>query len=101
MDTQPHSRNREWTILCHNIKGINFERKWNSIQNKIQETKCDIICIQDTKREHFDLEYLKKFTTREFNNYSFIPSSRNSGGTFISWKGSKFHRAPVFENSFA
>jgi exonuclease III len=101
MDTQTQSRNTKWTILCHNIRGINSERKWNSIQNKIQETRCDIICIQETKREHFDLEYLKKFTTREFNNFSFIPSSGNSSGTLISWKGSKFHGVPIFEKSFA
>jgi mRNA deadenylase 3'-5' endonuclease subunit Ccr4 len=54
-------------------RGINSEGKWNSIRNKIQEIKCDIICLQETKRETFDHQYLKKFTPRTFDEFSYIP----------------------------
>jgi hypothetical protein len=52
MDNQSRNNNREWAILCHNIRGINSEAKWNSIKNKIKETNCEIIYLQE-KREKF------------------------------------------------
>jgi hypothetical protein len=52
------NNSREWIILCHNIRGIILDKKWNSIKNKIQETKYEIICLQETKRESFDAQYL-------------------------------------------
>jgi exonuclease III len=101
MDAQHNLDNREWTVLCHNIIGIKFDRKWNSIINKIQEIGGDIICLQETKREIFDHDYLRNFTPRSFDNFYFVPSVGNSGGTLISWKGSKFQGQVIFENEFA
>lgn len=40
--------NRDWKILIHNISGINAPKKWNSTRRRITETKCDIICLQET-----------------------------------------------------
>jgi hypothetical protein len=101
MATQPINEKREWVVLCHNIRGISSESKWNSIRNKIHETKCDIMCLQETKRESFDQAYLRKFVPKSFVSFSFIPSVGNSGGTLICWKGCNFLGSVVFENSFA
>jgi hypothetical protein len=48
------------------------------------------LCFQETNRDDFDHEYLKKFTPRAFDEFSYIPSFGNSRGTLISWKGIKF-----------
>jgi exonuclease III len=50
--------NRTWKIMNSNIRGINSEKKWLGFSNKIEESGCDIICLQETKREHFDLQYV-------------------------------------------
>ena len=44
---------RPWKILCWNIRGINSNKKWNSIRDKIVESKCNILCLQETKRHLF------------------------------------------------
>jgi exonuclease III len=88
-------------VLYHNIRGINSDRKWNSTKNKIQEIGCDIICLQETKRENFGHDYMRNFTPRSFDNFCFVPSVGNSRGTMISWKGSKFQRQVIFENEYA
>ena len=51
----------KWNVLNWNIRGINSQEKWLAIANKINESNSDIICLQETKRENFDLEYIKKF----------------------------------------
>jgi exonuclease III len=101
MDTQVRSNNRDWTILCHNIRGTNSERKWNAIRNNIQSSGCDIVCLQETKRENFDLTYIRKFCPRTFDKFTFIPSQGNSGGTMVIWKEAKLEGVMVFENEFA
>jgi hypothetical protein len=54
--------NRYWKIMIHNIRGINAPEKWNFVRRRITKTKCDIICLQETKREHFDGAYVQNFS---------------------------------------
>jgi exonuclease III len=101
MDTQNRINAREICILCHNIRGINSDTKWNLVENNILETKADIVCLQESKRVVFDLNYLRKLCPRSFDDFAYVPSIGNSGGTLITWKGSKFSGQVVSENQFA
>ena len=64
---------RNWVILSWNIRGINSEGKWDAIKTKILESKCDILCSQETKREFFDEAYVKKFCPPHMNEFMFLP----------------------------
>jgi exonuclease III len=86
--------------MCHNIRGIYLERKWNSIKNKIQETRCEITCLQETKRERYDEQYSRKFCPRDFDSFCFTQSVGNLGGTVIIWKNTRFQGNLVFQNEF-
>jgi exonuclease III len=86
-----HRRNsRQWKVLCWNIRGINSVAKWTAIRSKISESKCDIMCIQETKCAHFDQSYLRNFCGPQFDRFEFTPSQGLSGGTLIVWKSSRF-----------
>lgn len=65
---------RSWKILSWNVRGINSQEKWDAIRSKIMESNCDIVCLQETKRELFDLAYLKIFCPSSFNSFEFLPS---------------------------
>ena len=90
--------NRTWKILCWNIRGINAENKWDSIRNKITESNCDIINIQETKRSSFDLNYFRKFYPRSFVAFCFLPSIGASGGILVAWKSCFFSGLEIFQN---
>jgi hypothetical protein len=90
MDTQIHRRGRQWKVLYWNIRGINSVNKWSAIRSKIRETSCDIICLQETKREIFYQPYLKKLCPPDLDSFDFISSVGLSGGTIIIWKSSRF-----------
>ena len=55
-----NNTNRSWNILNWNIRGINSEDKWLALRQKIDESDCNILSLQETKREIFDAAYLKK-----------------------------------------
>jgi exonuclease III len=78
-----------WHVLSHNIRGINSSAKWNSIGSAIGASVCDVICLQEIKRKWFDESYSKNFSSSCFDNFAYIPSIGNSGGSIIIWKSSK------------
>jgi len=82
--------NRDWNVLCWNIRGINGSEKWEAMRNKVEESSCSILCIQETKRQTFDLPYIKNFVPRRFDCYECVPSMGASGGILIIWNSSIF-----------
>ena len=90
-----------WNILNWNIRGINDSNKWLALQHKIQETDCYIICIQETKREHFDGRYIQNFCHRRLNKFDYIPSVGASGGIITIWKDCLYKAETLFKNEFS
>jgi exonuclease III len=84
-----------------NLRGINSEKKWLALYNKIEESGCDIICLQETKRENFDMEYLRKFCHKKFEKFEFVSLVGASGGLIIIWNGSIFSGELAFANDFS
>jgi exonuclease III len=91
----------DWSVLSHNVRGINSSVKWNGIRCMIRESRCDIICLQETKKECFDVAYLKNFCPNSFDSYAFIPSVGNSGGSITVWNSSKLVSTVIFQNEYA
>lgn len=71
--------NRTWKVLSWNVRGVNSESKWNAIRDRIVESACDVICLQETKRSQFDLSYIRQFCPPSFDAFSFLPSVGASG----------------------
>jgi hypothetical protein len=87
----------EWSVLSHNVRRINSSVKWNGIRCAIRESGCDVICLQETKKELFDATYLKNFCPNHFDSFAFVPSVGNSGGSIIIWKSSKLQAMLFFK----
>jgi exonuclease III len=101
MDSTNRRNNRKWQVLCWNIRGINSSNKWSAVKSKINESACDIVCLQETKRASFDQAYVKNFCPPSFDRFEYAPSTGASGGRIIAWKSSKFSAHVVFKSSFA
>lgn len=83
--------NRNWNILCWNVRGINSEDKWLAIRNKIEESSCVVFCLQESKRQNFDHSNIKKSAPKRFDSFFFFPPSVGpSGGILVCWVGSLF-----------
>src|SRR5688572_22551262 len=95
-----HSK-RTWNILCWNVRGINSDKKCNSIRDKIIESHCHMICLQETKREQLDTMFLRKFCPPSFDKFEFSPSQGASGGLAVIWNSRFFDGELVFSNNYA
>lgn len=92
--------NRSWNILKWNVRGINSSIRWNDIRQKINESSCSIMTFQETKREQFDLSYIKNFCPKRFNQFSYSPSIGSSGGIITIWNGNLLKGKVISQNYF-
>lgn len=92
--------NRSWNLLCWNIRGINAVEKCDAIWDKIEESACTVICLQETKHEHFDMSYICKFEPRRFDQFDYIPSIGASGRLLLAWNSSIFGGVVMDKQSF-
>ena len=95
------SANKQWNILCWNVRGINSEKKHLAIRNAIDISGCSVVCFQETKCTSFDASYVKLFCPKKFDMFEFIPSVGNSGGILTAWMSSVFTGVAVFSKTFA
>jgi exonuclease III len=91
----------EWSVLSHNVRGINSTAKWNAIRCSIRDAGCEVVCLQETKKEFFASAYLKNFCPAHFDSFAFVPSMGNSGGSVIIWKSSRLSGNVIFQNNYA
>jgi hypothetical protein len=92
---------RNWKVLYWNIRGINSDAKRVCLKSKIIECNCDVLFFQETKREFFDIGFLKSFCPKSQDCFEFHPSVGATGGTIIVWNGSRFVGDKIFENDYA
>jgi len=92
--------NRSWNILCWNVRGINAMEKCDAVRDKIEESACPVVCLQETKREHFEMSFIRKFAPRCFVHFDYIPSVGASGGLLVLWNSSIFRGVIVDKQSF-
>jgi exonuclease III len=84
-----------------NVRGINSQCKWDALRDKINESTASMVCLQETKREHFHSSYLCKFCPRKLDKYAFQPSLGALGGLLIVWNGALFDGVVLQLNSYA
>ena len=92
---------RDWTVLNWNIRALNDPKKWTAIKNKIEESHCAVLYLQETKRENFDSRYLLNFYPKKLNKFEYLPSVGASGGLLIAWNDSVFQGETLFQNDFS
>ena len=73
---------RKWRVLCWNVRGLNADNRQREVRAKIDESECDVICLQETKCEAFDWRLIQKNCPKKFDSFAYVPSdgaSRESG----------------------
>jgi hypothetical protein len=80
----------DWKVLDWNVRGLNDKDKRLLVYNKIEESQCAIICLQETKRQDFDHSFIRSFCPKRFDHFVFSPSDGAFGGLIVLWNSSVF-----------
>ena len=55
---------RDWKVLRWNVCGLNSENRQHAVRQKIDESGCSVICLQETECEMMDQRFIRKFCPR-------------------------------------
>jgi hypothetical protein len=80
----------DWVVIDWNVRGLNDKDKRLAVHNKIEESNCVVICLQETKCESFDHSFIRSFCPKRFDRFAFSPSIGASGGLIVLWNSSIF-----------
>ena len=72
------------------MRCLNDPNKRLLVYNKIEESQCAIICLQETKCEDFDHSFIKTFCPKRFDRFVFSPLVGASGGIIVLWNNTIF-----------
>lgn len=85
-----NNHTRSWNILCWNVRGVNSADKCRAVRQAVDESGCTVFCLQETKKEAFDMAYIKKLAPKRFDSFTFSPSVGASEGILVCWVGAVF-----------
>lgn len=71
------------------------------MKNKVCDALCDVVCLQETKKDSFDTTFLKKICPASIDSFEFLPSVGASRGILVAWKSAMFDGEQTFCNEFA
>jgi len=91
---------RNWNVLSWNVRGINASWKWNAVKDKIMQSSCDIVCLQETNKDVFYSQFLKHICLNSLDAFEFLPSNGASRGILVAWNGSLFSSNKIFSNDY-
>jgi Endonuclease/Exonuclease/phosphatase family len=74
------------SFLTWNVRGICNASKCNVVKELIRESRCAVVCIQETKWTSHSIFRLRNICNGTFQNASFTDAIGASGGTLTTWK---------------
>lgn len=48
------------------------DQKWDLVRNKIDESEANLVCLQETKKENIDLQFIRKFAPKKFDKFDIV-----------------------------
>ena len=70
-------------MLCWNVRGLNAEARQLAVRQKIDESGCSVVYLQETKCMQMDQRFIRKFCPRRFDNFVYVPSAGASSGMVV------------------
>ena len=81
---------RSWKVLCWNVRGLNSDARQRSVREKVIESQCSVLCLQETKLSSCSHSIMKSICPHGFDQFAESPSSGASGGLLTAWRSDVF-----------
>ena len=72
-------------ILCWNVRGLNNPAKRSAVREFIVSAKVNLVCLQETKIDVFDLFNVMQCIGPSFDGFDYVPAIDTRGGILLGW----------------
>lgn len=72
-------------ILSWNVRGLNNPAKRRAVQKAVQEFRCNVVCLQETKLSHVNSSLVREILGGSFgDSFIFLPADGTKGGILLA-----------------
>jgi len=87
---------KDCSILCWNVRGLNDGAKRASVRNLITSSGATLVCLQETKIENWNQQLLNEAVGRDLaTNCAFLPAVGAAGGILLAASERFFRLTPA------
>ena len=73
-------------VLFWNVRGLNNKARRDSVRVAIDNTKPDIVCLQETKKASISRHMILSLLGSDFEEYVVLPAACTRGGIILAWR---------------
>jgi len=78
------------SILIWNVRGLNDKARRDNLRKVVDESRPEVICLQETKLSHISARDVSSFLGQEFINFVYLPAQQTRGGILVAWREGTF-----------
>lgn len=76
-------------VLSWNVRGLGDLEKCNVVRNVLRTSRCDVVLLQETKLNEYDLKYFSEFLPTFIDrDCASLQAIESRGGCIVAWKRS-------------
>lgn len=75
-------------LISWNVRGLNSAVRCNTVHELMRETKCNIVCLQETKLQNMDGSLARFLGGYKLDSFANKPARGTRGGILLLWNGS-------------
>lgn len=95
------TRNRVFRFFSWNVRGLNDPAKCTIVRSFIRNSKCSVLCLQETKLSSISFSKFLTFCAYHLQDFRFFDATGTKGGLLIAWNPSLFECVEEWSHSFA
>lgn len=90
-----------FSLLCWNARGLCSRACRWGVRSLVEQTKCNILCVQETKRASIPAAMLSEIAGPRLDGSLVLPALGTRGGVLLAWDTSFFQMGLVDMSDFA
>ena len=88
-------------MVSWNVRGLNDSQKRLVVRNLLQEWKCDVVCLQETKLVGVDSQLVCSIWGCRYVDWVALDAVQTAGGVLIMWDRRVLEKVEVLVGSFS
>ena len=88
-------------MVSWNVRGLNDSQKRLVVRNLLQEWKCDVVCLQETKLAGVDSQLVCSIWGCRYVDWVALDAIQTAGGVLIMWDRRVLEKVEVLVSSLS
>nr|CAD1844395.1 unnamed protein product [Ananas comosus var. bracteatus] len=94
-------KNRVFRFLSWNVRGLNDQAKCTTVRSLIRNSKCSVVCLQETKLASICFSKFRSICGGQFHDFRTLDACGTRGGLLTTWNTALFDSVHCWAGDFS